>query len=234
MQRAEKSTLSRRKIMDAALDELSKKNYDGISLNTICTNMGLSKGMVYYYFKNKDDLYLACVDECYRLLTDYLRPSVDSWEKWDCARPEELLQQYSNERLVFFRQNPRYLRLFCQVENDPPKHLAEAVKQIRKEYFSLAERIRRFIAGKMKLNGVFTLGEFEELIGLFHDLFQSRMKQVLREGRLDDDWLMRQEIFFLTVLKAFLYGVLAPDSRDAPDASRKGGGAAARRRKNAE
>lgn len=226
MQRAEKGTLSRRKIMDAALDELEKKNYDAVSLNAVCANVGLSKGMVYYYFKNKDALYLACVEECYTLLTNYLRPSVDSWEKWNCARPEELLQQYSNERMIFFRQNPRYLRLYCQAENDPPEHLAPAIKQLRKSYSSLSRRIRRFIAGKIKLNGMFTLEEFAELMALFHDLFQSRMRQALRESRLSDDWLMQQEIFFLTVLKAFLYGTLASEARgvSSPAGTRSGAG----------
>lgn len=221
MQRAEKSTLSRRKIMDAVLDELSKKNYDAISLNALCANTGLSKGMVYYYFKDKDALYLACVQECYRLLTDYLRPFVDSWEKWDCVKPEELLQQTASERMVFFRQNPRYLRLFCQAETDPPEHLAAAIRQIRKDYSSLSERVRRFVSSKIELNGIFSDDEFAELMGLFHDLFQSRMKKILGEGRLDDNWVIQQDLLFLKMLKALLYGVLAHDSRERMDRSKR-------------
>ncbi len=51
--------------MDSALNEFSKQGYSASSINTICSAQGISKGIIYHYFKTKDDLFLACVEECF-------------------------------------------------------------------------------------------------------------------------------------------------------------------------
>ena len=71
MKREEKNLQTRRRIMDSALNEFSKQGYGASSINTICSAQGISKGIIYHYFKTKDDLFLACVEECFCLLTEY-------------------------------------------------------------------------------------------------------------------------------------------------------------------
>ena len=62
MKREEKNLQTRRRIMDSALNEFSKQGYGASSINTICSAQGISKGIIYHYFKTKDDLFLACVE----------------------------------------------------------------------------------------------------------------------------------------------------------------------------
>ena len=59
MKRDEKNQQTRRRILDRALSEFSEKGYGGSSVNTICAVQGISKGIVYHYFENKDQLYLS-------------------------------------------------------------------------------------------------------------------------------------------------------------------------------
>ena len=73
MKRGEKNQQTRRRIMDSALAEFSKRGYGASSVNTICGAQDLSKGIIYHYFETKDALYLACVEECFQLLTQYLK-----------------------------------------------------------------------------------------------------------------------------------------------------------------
>ena len=56
MKREEKNQQTRRRIMDSALAEFAEKGYGGSSVNTICAAQGISKGIVYHYFENKDEL----------------------------------------------------------------------------------------------------------------------------------------------------------------------------------
>lgn len=72
MKREEKNALSRQRILNAAMEEFSGKGYEGASLNTICSEKGISKGIIYHYFKDKNKLYLLCVEECFREVTAYL------------------------------------------------------------------------------------------------------------------------------------------------------------------
>ncbi len=39
--------------MDSALNEFSKQGYGASSINTICSAQGISKGIIYHYFKTK-------------------------------------------------------------------------------------------------------------------------------------------------------------------------------------
>lgn len=62
--------------MDSALAEFAVQGYGASSVNTICAAQGISKGIIYHYFKTKDDLYLACVEECFQLLTEHLQSCI--------------------------------------------------------------------------------------------------------------------------------------------------------------
>jgi TetR/AcrR family transcriptional regulator len=50
-------------LFEAALTEFILHGYEQASLNTILEKAGMSKGQFYYHFKNKEDLYLALIDE---------------------------------------------------------------------------------------------------------------------------------------------------------------------------
>ncbi|MEG1748002.1 MAG: TetR/AcrR family transcriptional regulator, partial [Oscillospiraceae bacterium] len=72
MKRDEKNLISRRKILDSALAEFGTQGYGMSSVNTICTAGDISKGILYHYFRDKDELYLACVQELFDSLTEHL------------------------------------------------------------------------------------------------------------------------------------------------------------------
>lgn len=46
----------RRRILDAALEEFAKKDYKSASTDDIAARAGISKGLLFYYFKNKQSL----------------------------------------------------------------------------------------------------------------------------------------------------------------------------------
>lgn len=50
---------TRRRILDAALDEFAAKGLDGARVDAIAARAGVNKRMLYYYFGSKDDLYRA-------------------------------------------------------------------------------------------------------------------------------------------------------------------------------
>lgn len=47
----------RQRIIDAALGEFAEKGYDRASTNTIAANAKIGKGMLFYYFGSKEDLF---------------------------------------------------------------------------------------------------------------------------------------------------------------------------------
>lgn len=125
MKREEKNQQTRRRILESALAEFSEQGYGASSVNTISNGEGLSKGIIYHYFPTKDDLYLACVEECFQMLTGHLQ----SHTNMEGQTAEERLEQYFRVRLDFFEQNPQYQRIFCDAVIIPPAHLEASIQE---------------------------------------------------------------------------------------------------------
>ena len=61
------------RIIQSARDRFLSEGVDGASLRNIAKDAGTNIGMVYYYFKTKDDLFLAVIEEVYAKLLEDLR-----------------------------------------------------------------------------------------------------------------------------------------------------------------
>jgi TetR/AcrR family transcriptional regulator len=53
--------LTKDRILDAAEDIFSHKGFDGTKVQEIASAAGVNKAMLYYYFKDKDDLLIAVI-----------------------------------------------------------------------------------------------------------------------------------------------------------------------------
>ena len=60
---AELKGTARRRLLDAALAELREHGYEGTSLQAIARRAGLTKGAIYWSFRDKRDLFVALVEE---------------------------------------------------------------------------------------------------------------------------------------------------------------------------
>lgn len=57
---------TRRKLLDVAAAEVLENGFRATSLDNILVKAGVTKGALYYHFKNKKELGLAMIDELYR------------------------------------------------------------------------------------------------------------------------------------------------------------------------
>lgn len=107
MKQEEKSALSKTKILNAAMAEFSQKGYEGASLNTVWAREGISKGIIYHHFKDKDELYLLCVKACF------------------------------DAKLQFFSLHPEYLGIFVDASFNPPTKLLPQIIRLRQGFDAL-------------------------------------------------------------------------------------------------
>lgn len=59
---SEPAGLTRMKILDVATGLFSKKGYEGTRINDITDTLDMAKGSFYLYFKDKRELFIACMD----------------------------------------------------------------------------------------------------------------------------------------------------------------------------
>ncbi len=76
----------RQRLVSAASKQFHKQGYARTSLADVAKLAGISAGNVFYYFKTKEDLARAVVDQWCNLLSHYLselEPSADPWGALD-------------------------------------------------------------------------------------------------------------------------------------------------------
>lgn len=63
---------TRERLIESARAEFSKKGYTKASLRKICADAGVTTGALYFFFKDKEDLFAAIVEQPYKELKKIL------------------------------------------------------------------------------------------------------------------------------------------------------------------
>lgn len=199
-----KSELARQRILDAALREFSSKGYEGASLNAACAENGISKGIVYHHFKDKNELYLMCVQMCFDSLTDYLQAAMETFS----GTPEERLRSYFGARLRFFAEHPLYLSLCADAAFQPPAELAEEIRIRREELDKLSLSVLTALLEKNKLRNGFSISTISEDFRMYMDYFNIRFRDALHQGSLPEQVLREHEERCRQQIDILLHGIL--------------------------
>ncbi|MEG2701207.1 MAG: TetR/AcrR family transcriptional regulator [Clostridia bacterium] len=200
MNRDEKNLQTREKIVGSALREFSEKSYGEASLNTVCAAGNISKGIIYHYFKDKDELYLACVRECFDALTGYLANVVTI----SGATVEAALERYFDARIAFFAEHPHYLRLFCNAIMNPPAHLLDALAEITADFDALNLSVLTGLLSAVNLRPGITV---EEVVAVFRE-YQDFVNTRFQMQAAQESTLKEHEERCRRSLKILLYGII--------------------------
>lgn len=204
MKREEKNVLSRQRILDAARVEFSHKGYDAASMNAICAENDISKGIIYHYYKDKDELYLLCVKQCFDALTAYLQESATALQ----GSAEQKMNAYFDARLHFFAQNQSYLGIFADAVFTPPESLREQIAKHRAHF----DKFNKSVLTELLKSEVLREGLSAEAIvqdfGMYMDYFNLHFKAELLARQSLDEVLREHEERCHRQLHILFYGVV--------------------------
>ena len=152
MKREDRARQTKRRIMDRALAEFSVQGYRGASVNNIFDpEQGISKGIIYHYFASKDELFLACVEECFQSLKAYIQDRFHP--DGSAVGTGACLTDYFGVRMRFFCENPQYQRIFMESVLMPPEHLQADIMERRRPMEQLNVEILETLFSRMPLRG---------------------------------------------------------------------------------
>lgn len=97
-------------ILKAAAEEFANKGYAHTSVRDIAKSAGVSVGVIYKYYKDKEDLFNSCVIKSLDAL-DQVFEEVQSKGRSIMDMTEELITSTQ----IFARTNPEYFRLYHQI-----------------------------------------------------------------------------------------------------------------------
>ncbi|HRI54256.1 MAG TPA: TetR/AcrR family transcriptional regulator [Pseudomonadota bacterium] len=132
----------RARILQAAAQEFGENNYADASLNRVIELAGISKGSLYYYFDDKEDLFGAVMTHLEEQSDGMFEPlpaDTTAENYWD--------KLAEHARLVFrtIRENPWIMafgRLFHDTMKNPPSAgpLAECMRKMHKARADVVQR----------------------------------------------------------------------------------------------
>ena len=196
MKQEEKNRKSREHILEYAFEEFAEQGYQGASVNTICAAGRISKGLLYHYYADKDTLYLACVEKCYRELTTALSDVLDV----GTVTPD----RYFEVRLNFFALHPMHQRLFCDTVVNPPRHLHRELKACRASFDELNETMLTAILEKERLAPGLSIPDAIAQLRIFEDCVSTYLKNADPEQQTDRHNQLCRQTF-----QTMLYGLIA-------------------------
>ncbi|OFY67885.1 MAG: hypothetical protein A2V64_10690 [Bacteroidetes bacterium RBG_13_43_22] len=96
-------------IMDTALEHFAKEGYHATTINHIAQHAGISKGLMYNYFKSKDDLLKAIIE----------RSVMEIYQDFDINRDgylsEDEFEYFVRRISVILKEKRSFWRLFVQI-----------------------------------------------------------------------------------------------------------------------
>lgn len=171
MKKALKTEITKEKILNAAMEEFGTFGYDGASINRICQKYSISKGLIYHNFKNKDDLYLCCLEKAVNEFISYM----------GSRKYKSDLQLYMNERNIFFEKNPYYSHLIFEIIMSSDNDFVNKVKPIKSRFDSFNKNVYSQAIDCLKLRkGVSkqdALEYYTVLQNMFNNYYNSNILQ---------------------------------------------------------
>jgi TetR/AcrR family transcriptional regulator len=120
---------SRAAILQAAVREFAREGVAGARTDAIARSAGVNKALLYYYFKDKEGLYQAVLDEVF----SGVRVAIENALSQDLP-PRERLRAYVRAHFDYIASNPLYPRIvhaeFLRASRSPA-----GIQRIAKEYF---------------------------------------------------------------------------------------------------
>ena len=142
---------TRADILEVATREFADKGLAGARIDAIAEAMRTSKRMIYYYFGNKEGLYLAVLEESYRRMR-----AMEAEAHLDDLPAEDALRKLVGNTLDYQWGHPEFARL-VQSENIERAQFLAQCKSIRKLNVPAIEGLRRVIERGQK-GGLFRSG----------------------------------------------------------------------------
>ncbi|TDL75597.1 TetR/AcrR family transcriptional regulator [Rhodococcus qingshengii] len=147
--RALKMAKKKQEILRSAAAVLVEKGYQGTTMEEIAAKLLMTKGSMYYYFKNKDDLLYQCHLMIMEICLDGIEKVIDS----ELTPVEKLRSAIKEHILLATSEKSMFMALSKPNHNFSDEQLKE-VLELRKSYSQYFDRIIHEGIGKQVFNHV--------------------------------------------------------------------------------
>lgn len=130
-------------ILNCCLEEFAFRGFDAASTNRIVERAGISKGVLFKYFKDKESLFLYVCESALNHVVERL--SIERVGQFSDLF--SFLKYITLQKIKLYKQNPMIYRLFLRITRNPDhpaySKVAEVATVITSEYLSEVVKMLR-------------------------------------------------------------------------------------------
>ncbi|MDR0652432.1 MAG: TetR/AcrR family transcriptional regulator [Synergistaceae bacterium] len=170
---------TRKKLLESALDVMSEKPFNTVSIDEIASRIGLSKGAVYWHFKNKNDLLIhliryLCEKACLDFNEDGKTP--EDFEGLRRFFHDKLIKIHSSERL---QKINRLLRRHHEWSEEANMIVMELISEMTRREREMVKRIISQHQERHEVRTDFPAHEIATLLSaIFHGMFFFQLSEI--------------------------------------------------------
>ena len=112
---------TRQNIIEIATDEFANKGFSGARIDEIAARMNTSKRMIYYYYRDKEGLFIAVLEEAYRRIR-----AIEATLNLDHLEPEAAIRALVGFTFDYQNANEDFIRLVMVENIHKGVHLAKS------------------------------------------------------------------------------------------------------------
>jgi AcrR family transcriptional regulator len=168
-------------ILETAQKRFALYGIEKTTMREIAGDLNMTKGSLYYYFPDKENLYKAVIEkeqaEFTRVLQNDLKNNDD---------PVEAMKKYVRNRLSYFKTMVNLSRMRAESFSEYKPLITDSMKKFRENEMKVI--IEFLNTGKSR--GIFSVDDTTETASLFLDLLRGLRSAVLTDKKLlviDDD-----------------------------------------------
>ena len=171
-------------ILKAGYRIFSQNSYKYSPVSKIAKEAGISKSLLFYYFKNKKDLYLYLWDYCLQLTIQYL-------EKYECYKQKDLFESMERgmkAKMEIMRLYPDIGKFVIRAFYEKDEDICKDIQESYHAYFNLK-------MDQKNLN--FDVSQFKEGIDIemmYKDMFyasEGYLWEMVQRNEVDVDQMER-------------------------------------------
>lgn len=209
MTQKDRQTHSRQKILTAAMEAFGAQDYDLVTMDSICTQGKISKGMMYHYYTGKEELFLCCLKTVFDALLEMLESQLQALS---ALPPDQALHEFFLIRERFFQAHPEQKNIFENALLRTPAGLEPHVQDLRAPIRALNRHFLGETLSRLHLRGTLT---DEQAMRYFESLelfFWQLARQYQTEGPQAPMGLHELSRLADQMLDMILYGIAAPQA----------------------
>lgn len=192
------------RILEASLLEFAKEGYEKASTNNIVREAGIGKGMLFYYFKNKKQLYHYLVEHSLHIIHEQYFSGIDTEE----ADFIERMKKVTRLKWEVYLENPAVFQftstLFLSDMSNLPERLLTQYKKLQEDGFALLYKDVDLTLFRKDVSR----DKLFHIIQYFLGGYEERLKKELKDQpvtSIDFEGYVQEFFDYLDVLKVTFY-----------------------------